>query len=189
MYFDSLKGRGYKPNVAVARDAQRGLFKFFQYDQPGRYVMDKAECSSGVDMNIPKQHAHNKCSNDGGSACGPYLWAMVKDWVQYAVECHEDEARTEVSVSIELALPEDYKVRCGWDSEKIRCDLRNLIDRERRVRTYLSEPFGGTHAWFDDRATGKIGWKSMLARFGMPGTWIWDPHTLESVFKNGNVIV
>jgi hypothetical protein len=54
---------------------------------------------------------------------------------------------------------------------------------------FLIGPFGGTHTWFDDHATGRIGWRNMLARRGLPEDWIWDPYTSESTFKNSDVVI
>jgi hypothetical protein len=136
---------------------------------PGRYA--QSESKFPIDANMPKQHMHNLCENEEGSACGPFVWAIVKEYAQYIVECREDEERTGVPVPIELKLPEDFNIVCGWDSGQILRNVRNLINREGRVRMYLSEPFGWTHLWFDDRATGKIGWKNMLGRFGLPEDW------------------
>jgi hypothetical protein len=82
------------------------------------------------------------CKNDEGSACDPFVWATVREFAQYVVECREDEQRTGVSVPIELELPEDFKIVGGRNSQQIGRDLKNLINKERRVRMYLSVPFG-----------------------------------------------
>jgi hypothetical protein len=181
------RGKGYGENREVAHELVCGLLKFFEFDMPGRYPQN--ETKFFIDANIPKQHIHNNCQNEEGSACGPFVWAMVKEYAQYIVECRDDEERTGVPVPIELKLPEDFKFACEWDSGKIRRDVKNLINRERRVKMYLSEPFGGTHTWIDDRATGKIGWKNILGRFGLPEDWFWDPYVSASTFRNGDVVI
>jgi hypothetical protein len=154
-YLDSWKDKGYEENREVAHEVAAALLKFFEFDMPGRYA--QSESKFPIDANMPKQHMHNLCENEEGSACGSFVWAIVKEYTQYIVECREDEERTWVPVPIELKLPGDFNIVCGWDSGQSRRDVRNLINREGRVRMYLSEPFGGTHLWFDDRTTGKIG--------------------------------
>jgi hypothetical protein len=141
------------------------LVKIFEYDLPSHYLLK--DLKFVIDDNVPKQHLHNQGSGEEGSACGPFVWALVREILQYIVECREDEERTRVSIPVELALPEDINLICGWDSGNMRKDLRDLIDRE----------------------TGKIGWKSMLEQGGIRDDWFWDPYMLTSKFRNGDVVV
>jgi hypothetical protein len=110
-YFDSWKEQGYSANLPVVREVMMGLWRFFKYDRPGYYASQDTKLT--IDANVPKQHLHNRRSGEEGSACGPYVWALVKEVVQYIVECREDEERTGLPVEIELALPEYFNVNCG----------------------------------------------------------------------------
>ena len=102
---------------------------------------------------MPNQWKENACIADKARACGPFIYGMAKEVTQYIIECGEDAARPNTHVDIDISLPEGSTQCWNWDSQKTRNSLKQLIERERQARIHLN----GTHEWFDDRDTKKIG--------------------------------
>jgi hypothetical protein len=129
---------------------------------------------SGVDLIVdpyaPSQSRHNRSKKtDGGSACGPFVYLMAKEFCQYVLECGEDGKQ----VPRDLGLPRGFAERLDWDSTQTRRSFKNLVDEEMRERKLLN---GGRVDWFDD------GWKEWLEGKGLPMSWAWDPYAYVSGF-------
>jgi hypothetical protein len=125
-----------------------------------------------VDRHTPSQVRHNHNQMDGGSACGPFVWLMAKEFIQYIVECHENNK----PVAYDLRLPADYAQRLDWNSAHTRKTIQSLIKREIRVRKHLNE--AGRSEWFEEPRGAKNGWKDWLERNNLPQeNWFWDPYT------------
>jgi hypothetical protein len=89
-----------------------------------------------VDANTPSQKFGNLSQEaDGGSACGPFVWLMAEEFVQWAVEIWEDGK----DVPREVFLPMGFAEKLGWDSGRTRQSMQNLVNREIRVRNWLHE--------------------------------------------------
>jgi hypothetical protein len=85
------------------------------------------------------QRTNNKCTEDGGSACGPFGFAITEEFTQYIVECCEDNVALN---PINIALPAALRTRWQWDLNHTRAVLANLV---RRVKTHICT----THELFD----------------------------------------
>jgi len=121
-----------------------------------------------VDDNAPLQGRHNSNRRlDGNGACGPFVYLIAKEFSQYIVECHEDNA------PIDLYLPAHFANRLQWDSARTRRAIQNLVNRELRTRRYLA---GAT--WWMDENTGlkRPGWQSWLRAHQLPEDWFWDAY-------------
>ncbi|KAF1843023.1 uncharacterized protein K460DRAFT_356806 [Cucurbitaria berberidis CBS 394.84] len=174
VYFDSFSPNGYKPSIEVAIDALEGLSKSLAHEQAGTYHQKP---TFTIDQNAPNQGTDNACTADKNGACGAFVWAISKEFVQYIIECREDSVRQKKHIPIVIALPEGFKRRWQWDSSHTRRTIRNLIERECRVRMYLYN----THTWFD--YMGIQGCKTALATRGLPEDWFWDPYQESSKFE------
>jgi hypothetical protein len=172
-----LKGRYYDSkdnnpaadritNMNVARHLLHGLKLLFQ-DVPGF-----EEINYTIEEHTPLQGRGNKSGFlDGGSACGPFVFLIIKEIVQYIVECYEDGAPEAIG---DLSLPEDFAARLQWDSMYTRQVIQGLIDRELHTRKWLNR----TAAWFDLRPQpgNATGWQTWLRGRGMLDTgYVWDP--------------
>ncbi|KAI8936700.1 hypothetical protein NX059_007092 [Plenodomus lindquistii] len=166
-YLDSMpppKGSS-SDNMWAAQCIHEGMVLLQQHHDPARY----AESSLEFMRNTPHQMSNNACVEDGAGACGPFLYLIAKDIVQYIVECKED------SVPIDnLILPVGYAERMAWDSRHTRNVIRRLVNRELRTRKWLC----GTSEWWDEKGKGgKKGWQSWVEDMDMDAsTWWWDPY-------------
>ena len=120
----------------------------------------------GTAVCAPSQVRDNAAREvDGGSACGPMVWALAKELVQYILDCREDAVPV-----VEGFM--DFRVREGsgsrgeedpglvfrrmwakeYDGLKTRETVKKLVVRERRMRLVR----WGTVDWFEVRRLMKL---------------------------------
>jgi hypothetical protein len=124
-----------------------------------------------VDPNTPSQRYNNKSGHrEGISACGPFIFLIVKEIVQYIVECHEEGKQDAIG---DLSLLPDYVKKLDWDSKHTREVLRGMMDRERRTKEWLN----GTSAWLDllPQPGSLTGWQTWLKDRQLAQSYFWDP--------------
>ncbi|KAF2125838.1 hypothetical protein P153DRAFT_389291 [Dothidotthia symphoricarpi CBS 119687] len=152
-YFDSFCTEVTSHNATAAYTVLKGLRALEAHVQPEG--QDGRDIELVVDKKTPHQGRDNVSgAADGGAACGPFVWAITKEILQFIVDCREDGA-----VVTDIALPAGFGRRWAWDSRHTRMVIRNLIERERRVRVHLNKA-GRTYKWFDDG--GAPGWQTWL---------------------------
>jgi hypothetical protein len=134
-----------------------------------------------IDSHTPSQTRDNACTRDGMSACGPFVFAIAKEFTRYIVECQEDNIAIQ---NINITLPATFKTDWQWDSMRTRTSLANMVKRERRVRLHLA----GSHEWHDlkdrDDMVARDGYKSHLESLDLPIEWFWDPWNSTTSFWN-----
>ncbi|KAG9190896.1 hypothetical protein G6011_08984 [Alternaria panax] len=159
LYLDSIHRNmnyGKSANMNVAEHILVGLRLLFQRERGN-------ECKAqhvifNVDTNAPSQRSENKSGGvEGGSACGPFVFLIVKELVQYIIECREEGKQVVIG---DLTLPPGFAAKLEWDSKHTREVIRKMIDRERRTRDWLNM----TSAWFDvlPQPGNFTGWQTWL---------------------------
>jgi hypothetical protein len=177
LYFDSMHNntnQGFSPNMEVSRHILVGLRLLCQtkFDNAGK----PDDILFYIDPNTPLQRDDNKSGRiEGGSACGPFIFLIVKELVQYIIECHEEGKQDQIG---NLALPPNFAVELDWDSRHTREVIRKMIDRERRTREWLNK----TTEWLDTwpQPGNSTGWQTWLRSRQLDLNYFWDPR-LQSV--------
>ena len=162
-YFDSWRD-GYGDCPEVGNSILQGVGKvrsYFSSDDDA-----SPDTMFLIAPNTPDQYHDNTCKRDGLGACGPFVWAMAKEWIQYIIDCKT--APDSPSQPIDFTLPADFADHENWDSAVTRRTILGLIQREKRVRKLLNE---GRTAWWDEG--GEMGWKNWIRELGVGEEWVW----------------
>jgi hypothetical protein len=116
-YFDSILT--YTANIQVAHKVFQGACFLLKYlgstATPELFLLP--------DTNMPQQVIDNRCpekDKEGGSACGPFMWAAAKELVLYIIECREENC--EIG-QLEMTL--EFRRTCNWDSQVIRTTIHH----------------------------------------------------------------
>jgi hypothetical protein len=174
VYLDSLRNNirnGMSRNMQVARCLLLGLKLVEAKLSDTTTSIDPATMTFTIDPNTPSQRHDNESGiEEHISACGPFVFLIVKEIVQFIVECHEERKKDSIGP---LSLPRGYAARLKWDSKHTRQALRGLLDRERRTREWLN----GTAAWLDvlPQPGNLTGWQTWLRNRQLDPRYFWDP--------------
>jgi hypothetical protein len=111
-YYDSKDNNpaaGLKMNMKIARELLHGLKLLFQ-----AHVPSFEEMEYNTEEHTPLQVRNNKSGSlDGGSACGPFVFLIIKEIMQYIVDCYENGKQEAIGG---LSLLADFAARLQWDS-------------------------------------------------------------------------
>ncbi|KAF2001750.1 hypothetical protein P154DRAFT_595817 [Amniculicola lignicola CBS 123094] len=144
-WFDSLGGkskRSYKIAQVVVKGVQRTL-KCRGYLANNLHMNKTAIVSK---EHCPNQILDNKSDIDeGGSACGPFIWGITQDITRYLVLGRRaGVSSNELGRGIDDILPH-LRNRFEFNSANWRTAIQNLITRERRMRIAKT----GSDDWWD----------------------------------------
>lgn len=174
-YLDSLNQTAdtLTTNKVVAWYLLQGLQLLLNKDAQHHRYDEVIEADFTVEPNAPHQGTHNILWHvESGSACGPFVWLMAKEFTQYIVDCNNDGKPG----AIDLCLPQDFPQELRWDSQRTRKTIESIVKREIRVRQWL----GKRRRWFDEIKDDKMlaGWKKWLEDRHLPLNYFWDPYGL-----------
>ncbi|KAF1958406.1 hypothetical protein CC80DRAFT_559359 [Byssothecium circinans] len=130
-------------NQDVAPRTMVDLCRYLRHLYPDRY---KGDDDIGHANHSPSQRKHNRCRGDAWSACGPFAWAMAREFVQCIAGCGDEGVELEDGfLDLPLGFAEVWGR--GFDSAVARGWIARLVARERRL-TLLR---WGTVDWFEIR--------------------------------------
>jgi hypothetical protein len=155
--------------------------------RPDHYAPITAE-KYEVEFNAPHQQESNRSGwLEHSSACGPFVWEMSREIVQYIVDIRGDiqDGTLPHDYAIEVFCRKEFKAQKNWDPMQTRRTIRSLIVREPRTRAWLNGTtelregkrvwVNGSTEWLDPN-----GWQAWLVARNLPLTWFYDPRALAT---------
>jgi hypothetical protein len=127
-----------------------------------------------VEFNAPEQEWNNRSGNvELASACGPFVWEMSREIVQYIIDIREDIQHGTLphDYPIQIYCSTEFNDKKNWDSMQTRRTIRSLIVRELMTRAWLNK----TTDWHDPN-----GWQAWLVARNLPMTWFYNPRALAT---------
>jgi hypothetical protein len=99
---------------------------------------DESQWYPQLAKNTPQQGYRKDNAVLDAGACGPFVWMMAKELIQYIIDWREELERAGDEVRLpgtfDLDLPPDYAPEVGFNSKHTRHCIRALCAREKRIQ-------------------------------------------------------